>query len=255
MMGTHRIFFVGLLALAFLATACERDAAEPAASPEAAAEAAADAGDADADAASPEIAEAAVEAEAPAAEAPAHPEIGKLAPDFTLVDETGKSHTLSDYRGRTVVLEWFNIPCPYVVRHYASGTFDRTIDAAGIEDLVWLAIDTTHDNTPEDSVAWKERTERRHDYPILQDPSGEVGRTYEAKTTPHMFVIDPEGIVRYMGAIDDDPRHPRRGAPETTEQARNYVIEALVALKNGDEIETTTTRPYGCTVKYGEEGS
>lgn len=187
------------------------------------------------------------EGAAAAEEYPDEPTIGMLAPDFTLVDETGESFTLSELRGQTVVLEWFNIPCPFVVRHYREGTFERLHQEFGGEDFQWLAIDTTWNNTPEDSIAWKaEANENREiDYPILQDPSGEVGRLYNAKTTPHMFVIDPDGILRYMGAIDDDPR-----GRKDVEERTNYVHAALTAMAAGEEVETAETEPYGCTVKY-----
>jgi peroxiredoxin len=181
-----------------------------------------------------------------ALEAPSEPVIGQLAPDFTLVDEVGTSHTLSEYRGKTVVLEWFNIPCPFVRRHYEAGTFDSIIAEHGSGEFVWLAIDTTWDNTPADTLAWKEGIERSHDYPVLQDPDGAVGRLYKATRTPEMFVIDPEGILRYMGAIDDKPRGP-------ADEATNHVIAALTALSEGLEIDPTETEPYGCTVKYEEE--
>src|SRR5690554_2754635 len=182
------------------------------------------------------------------AAAPDQPVVGQPAPDFTLVDETGTSHTLSQYKGKTVVLEWFNIPCPYVNRHYDAGTFDTILkENGGTDEIVWLAIDTTHDNTPADSVAWKEKADekREYSYPILQDPSGEVGRLYEAKTTPHMFVIDAEGTLRYMGGIDDDPRGQ-------SDEPTNYVSAALTAMAAGEDIATTEATPYGCTVKYSE---
>ena len=185
------------------------------------------------------------------AEAPDEPIIGELAPDFTLVDETGESHTLSDYRGETVVLEWFNIPCPYVVRHYEEQTFDTIIEEmGGSDEITWLAVDTTWDNTPEDTLEWKEETEelRNHDYPVLQDPDGDVGRLYNARTTPHMFVIDEEGILQYMGGIDDDPR-----GREDVEDRQRYVLDALTALSAGDAVATSEAEPYGCTVKYGED--
>ena len=185
---------------------------------------------------------------APAEEYPDEPTIGMLAPDFTLVDEAGANHTLSDYRGQIVVLEWFNIPCPYVRRHYAANTFENLIEEFGGDDFVWLAIDTTWDNTPADTLAWKEgaNENRSHDYPVLQDPDGEVGRLYKARTTPHMFVIDQEGILQYMGAIDDDPRG-------RSDEPHNYVHAALTAMRAGEAIETTETEPYGCTVKYRPE--
>lgn len=180
--------------------------------------------------------------------APEKPIVGEPAPDFTLVDEAGNSHTLSQYKGKTVVLEWFNIPCPYVNRHYDAGTFDSLLKEHGeANEIVWLAIDSTHDNTPEDSQAWKAKTDEKREfsYPILQDPSGEVGRLYQAKTTPHMFVIDSAGILRYMGGIDDDPRG-------NSEAPTNYVDAALTAMAAGEDIATTEAQPYGCTVKYAE---
>ena len=184
------------------------------------------------------------------AEAPDEPVIGELAPDFTLVDEEGESHTLSDYQGKTVVLEWFNIPCPYVVRHYEEGTFDTIIDEFGGDDFVWLAIDTTFDNTPEDTLEWKAETadDRDHDYPVLQDPDGDVGRLYNARTTPHMFVINDEGILEYMGGIDDDVR-----GREELEDRQRYVYDALHAMAEGEEVSPTEAEPYGCTVKYDED--
>ncbi len=189
------------------------------------------------------------EEEGAAAEAPDEPTIGELAPDFTLVDETGEEHTLSDYRGQTVVLEWFNIPCPFVVRHYEAGTFDGIIDeSGGLDEIVWLAVDTTWDNTPEDTLEWKEETEdiREYDYPVLQDPEGDVGRLYNAKTTPHMFVIDEDGVLQYMGGIDDDPRGQ-------VDEPENYVSAALTAMRDGAEVDPSEAEPYGCTVKYDED--
>lgn len=179
------------------------------------------------------------------------PTIGELAPDFTLVDEQGESHTLSDYRGDIVVLEWFNIPCPFVARHYEERTFNTIIEEfGGLDEITWLAIDTTWDNTPEDTLEWKEETQdlRDHDYPVLQDPDGDVGRLYGAQTTPHMFVIDEEGILQYMGAIDDDPP-----GNEDVDERDNYVMKALTAMAEGEEVSPTETEPYGCTVKYDED--
>ncbi len=187
-------------------------------------------------------------ATAEADEYPTEPIVGELAPNFTLVDENGESHTLSDYRGQTVVLEWFNIPCPYVVRHYEAQTFSNLIEEFHDEtELTWLAIDTTWDNTPEDTLEWKAETAeiRDHDYPVLQDPSGEVGRLYNARTTPHMFVIDEDGILQYMGGIDDD----KRGRED---EPTNYVHGALTSMIAGEEVDPSEAEPYGCTVKYEE---
>lgn len=176
--------------------------------------------------------------------------IGEAAPDFTLVDEEGESHTLSDYQGKTVVLEWFNMECPYVVRHYEEQTTGNMIEEFGGEDVVWLAVDSTHNHTAETTQEWKEETAdiRPHDFPVLQDADGEVGRLYDAKTTPHMFVIDEEGVLQYMGGMDDDPR-----GDEEAEDRTNYVAEALTALQEGEEVDPSEAEAYGCTIKYDEE--
>jgi peroxiredoxin len=235
-MRTLKWMVIGLIAGGF-AVGCDKN------------DASSEAPEAEAQAAGEEAAAQAAEPAAAAAEPQASdkPVIGKLAPDFTLVDETGKSHSLSEYRGKYVVLEWFNIPCPYVRRHYKEQTFDKTIEAVGGDDFVWLAIDTTHDNLPANTLDWKATANenRKVDYPVLQDPNGKVGRLYEAKTTPHMFVIDPQGVLRYMGAIDDDPR-----GQKAVEERTNYVVDAVKALREGKEIEQSSTTPYGCTVKY-----
>lgn len=169
--------------------------------------------------------------------------VGKAAPDFRLKDESGKEHGLSQYKGKIVVLEWTNPECPFVVRHYDAKTMERTWEGAGKDEIVWLAIDSTAHNTPEKSKEWK--TQRGFDYPVLQDPDGKVGKLYGAKTTPHMYVIDPEGILRFAGGIDDDPR----GNKETK---KNYVQAALAELLAGKEVSVKTSQPYGCTVKYKE---
>jgi peroxiredoxin len=166
--------------------------------------------------------------------------VGKPAPDFTLTDATGKKHTLSDYEGKMVVLEWTNPECPYVQRHYKANTMSKTHEAIG-EDVVWLAIDSSNFVKPEDSKAWRKK--HGFDHPILQNPSGDVGKMYEAKTTPHMYVIDKEGVLRYQGAIDDSPMGKK-------ESPTNYVKQAVQAIKNGEEVPNKSTKPYGCSVKY-----
>lgn len=167
--------------------------------------------------------------------------VGSPAPEFSLVDETGKEHKLSDYRGKIVVLEWTNPECPFVVRHYEAKTMQTTWDGTDKEKVVWLAVDSTAHNTPDKSAAWKK--EQGFAYPVLQDPNGTVGKLYGAKTTPHMYVIDEKGVLRYDGAIDDDPRG-RKKTP------RNYAKEALAQVAKGEEVSMKTTQPYGCTVKY-----
>lgn len=176
-----------------------------------------------------------------AATVAANPVVGEAAPSFTLVDETGTTHNLADYRGKIVVLEWTNPQCPFVVRHYEANTFE-TMDA-GYDDaqVVWFAVNSSHFNTAADSAAWK--AEQGFAYPTLLDTDGTVGHLYGARTTPHMYVIDAEGVLRYAGAIDDAPRG---GNPNAT----NYVAAAVDALLAGGAPAVSSTEPYGCTVKY-----
>jgi peroxiredoxin len=173
--------------------------------------------------------------------APATATVGSLAPEFTLTDQAGTTHRLSQYRGKVVVLEWINPGCPYVQRHYQARTMRELVDAFPADRVQWLAIDSSHFVQPAESEAW--RREHQLPYPILQDASGRVGRIYEARTTPHMFVIDPTGTLRYAGAIDDDPRG-------RNEQRTNHVRTAVQALLDGRAPPVSSTEPYGCTVKY-----
>lgn len=166
--------------------------------------------------------------------------VGAPAPAFTLTDEAGNQHTLADYAGKTVVLEWVNPECPYVVRHYAADTMETTSAGFG-DDVVWLAINSSHFITPEDAQAFK--TAEGFDYPVLLDADGTVGHAYGARTTPHMYVIDTEGVLAYAGAIDDDPRG---SVPEPT----NHVVAAVAALQQGARPDPSSTDPYGCSVKY-----
>ncbi|ATB44745.1 thioredoxin family protein [Corallococcus macrosporus] len=168
-------------------------------------------------------------------------EVGKPAPSFTLKDESGKEHTLAQYKGKVVVLEWTNPECPFVQRHYKSDTMATTLKGFDAKKVVWLAVDSTAHNTPAKSAAWKK--EEGFPYPVLQDASGTVGKSYGAKTTPHMYVIDEKGVVRYAGAIDDDPRG-KNARPS------NHVKTAVDAVVGGQQVPTSTTTPYGCSVKY-----
>lgn len=170
-------------------------------------------------------------------------EIGKPAPAFSLADESGKRHTLAQHKGSVVVLEWTNPECPYVVRHYKADTMETLSREYGAKKVVWLAVDSTAHNTPEKSAAWKKA--QGFTYPVLQDPSGEVGRRYGAKTTPHMYVIDAEGVLRFMGGIDDDPRGK-------SEKPQNHVRASLDAVLAGKAVPASTTQPYGCSVKYAK---
>ncbi|MFY0526734.1 thioredoxin family protein [Archangium gephyra] len=169
-------------------------------------------------------------------------QVGKPAPAFTLKDESGKEHSLSQYKGKVVVLEWTNPGCPFVQRHYTADTMQKTFTGVDAKKVVWLAVDSTASNTPDKSAAWK-KTEG-FTYPVLQDASGTVGKAYGAKTTPHMYVIDEQGVVRYAGAIDDDPRGNKK------EGTTNHVKTAVDALLSGKPVPAATTEPYGCSVKY-----
>jgi peroxiredoxin len=168
-------------------------------------------------------------------------EVGQPAPDFSLQDETGAKHALSQYRGKVVVLEWTNPECPFVQRHYADKTMQKTLAAYAGKPLVWLVVDSSQTNTPAKSAAWKK--EQGFTPPVLQDASGAVGHAYGAKTTPEMYVIDTQGVLRYAGAIDDDPRGRNASAV-------NYVRQAVDALEAGKPVPVTTSQPYGCSVKY-----
>ena len=170
--------------------------------------------------------------------------VGEKAPDFTLPDLQGEKHTLSDYQGKVVVLEWINPNCPFSERHAKSGTMTELADE---NEVVWLSINSTAKDhkdylDPKKHLAYNEKY--GIDYPVLYDVDGKVGHAYDAKTTPHMIVIDEQGEVVYDGAIDDDP-YGRADAPE------NYVAAALAAHGAGKAADPSTTKPYGCSVKYG----
>ncbi|MFQ6036230.1 MAG: redoxin domain-containing protein [Sedimentisphaerales bacterium] len=168
---------------------------------------------------------------------------GKKAPDFTLKSFDGKSVSLSDYRGKIVVLEWFNFECPFVQYHYDTTT--TMVDLAKKykdNNVVWLAVNSTNHTTAEANEAFAKK--HKLPYLILDDRSGRVGRAYGAKTTPHMFVIDPAGRIVYEGAIDNSPLGKKK------EGVINYVDRALAELTTGELVSTKNTKPYGCTVKY-----
>ncbi|MGC8840653.1 MAG: thioredoxin family protein [Candidatus Sumerlaeaceae bacterium] len=168
-------------------------------------------------------------------------DVGEKAPDFALPDVHGTTHTLSQFRGKIVVLEWTNPTCPFVKRHYKAGTMKKLAEKYAAKDVVWLAIDSSHFATADADKAWQK--EQNISYPVLLDPSGSVGQAYGAKTTPHMFILNKQGSVAYTGAIDDDARGEKS-------EPRNYVDEALAALVAGKQPEVTSTSPYGCSVKY-----
>ncbi len=170
--------------------------------------------------------------------------VGSPAPEFTLKDQDGNEVKLSQFKGKPVVLEWTNPGCPYVQRHYKAKTMSETHKASGgDEKVVWLAIDSSNHVTAEKAAEWK-KTEG-FEYPVLLDASGETGKLYGATTTPHMYIVDKEGVLVYAGAIDDNPRGDKEAKDVT-----NYVSQALKALEEGKPVESAETKSYGCTVKY-----
>jgi peroxiredoxin len=173
------------------------------------------------------------------------PEVARKAPDFTLNSFDGKTISLSDYKGKIVVLEWFNYECPFVLRHYGNKlTMITLANKYKDKNVVWLTINSTSHAAPQANIEFAK--ERKLPYPILDDRSGTVGRAYGAKTTPHMYVIDTRGSIAYQGAIDNDQRGRKR------QSVINYVDKALAELTGGKEVTTTDTMPYGSIVKYAQ---
>jgi peroxiredoxin len=176
--------------------------------------------------------------------------VGSEAPAFTLKDTSGKEHSLSDYKGKFVVLEWFNEGCPFVKKHYTSGNMQKLQQEYTGKDVVWLSINSsapgnqghvTPETAPKTIADWKMNATK-----ILLDHDGKVGRMYGAKTTPHMFVIDKAGKLIYQGAIDSKPT---ANAADVAD-AENYVKVALDNTMAGKPVENASTKPYGCSVKY-----
>lgn len=179
-------------------------------------------------------------------------EIGEAAPDFSLTDINGGKQSLSDFRGKTVILEWVNPECPVVQKHYdRSGNIPRLQKEATESGIVWLQINSGHpgaqgDYTPAQVKDWMQKNNVASTA-YCRDPDGTVGHLYDARTTPHMFIIDPSGTLVYAGGIDSI----RTGNPADIARATNYVREALADLKAGRPVRVPTSRPYGCGVKYG----
>ena len=176
--------------------------------------------------------------------------VGEPAPNFTAVDSNGKSHTLAAYHGKFVVLEWHNQGCPYTQKHYTSGNMERLQKEWTQKGVIWLTVISSAPGTQGYVTADAENDYMRKmnaaPTAALLDPSGDLGHLYGAKTTPHMFVINPDGILIYDGAIDDKPTPD----PADITTAHNYVSEALTETMSGKPVITPTSRPYGCSVKY-----
>lgn len=175
---------------------------------------------------------------------------GKPAPDFAVKDSDGKEHKLSDYKGKVVVLEWNNFECPYVDKHYSTGNMQALQAEAAAKGVVWLMVNSAPPGFGGflHGLEAAKRLEDRKAKPAayLIDDTSKIGRAFEARNTPHMFVIDKDGRLAYMGAIDDKPT----ANPKDVKGARNYVREAMAALAEGKPVQVSSTRPYGCSVKY-----
>src|ERR1700730_4679497 len=175
---------------------------------------------------------------------------GSAAPDFSLTDAKGQTHSLSQYKGKYVVLEWFNPECPFVKKHYGSGNMQKLQEEFTAKGVVWLSIDSsapglegnlTAEQAEKKIAEWKTKQTA-----LVLDPDGKAGRTYGAKNTPHMFVINPEGKIIYEGAIDSKPSSNASDIAGST----NYVKVALEESLAGKTVSNANTKPYGCSVKY-----
>lgn len=177
--------------------------------------------------------------------------VGEPAPEFEVMDAHGNMRSLSEFEGQYVILEWLNHGCPFIQKHYNGENMQALQKKYTDQDVVWLSIISSAPGT-QGFMEAEEARQSIEDHgasptAILLDPEGTVGKKYDARVTPHMFIIDPEGILRYNGAIDDKPS----ARPSSLEGAHNYIDAAMSSLKNGEEVEVKTNTPYGCSVKYG----
>ncbi len=177
-------------------------------------------------------------------------EVGQNAPDFSLAGSDGKTHKLSDYRGKPVVLEWFNNGCPFVKKHYQGGHMQALQKRLREQGVVWLTVISSAKGEQghvdrAGAVALQEQNKSQQNA-ILLDPEGTVGKAYGAQTTPHMYLVSKEGKLAYQGAIDNRP------STDTSDidGSRNYIVEAVDATLKGQVVKVAKTPPYGCSVKY-----
>ena len=177
-------------------------------------------------------------------------QVGKQAPDFTLTDTNGKTQHLSDYKGKYIVLEWYQPDCPFVRKHYNSGNMQALQKEYAAKGVVWLSIDSSaagqegyYPSAELNQISTKSGAVRTA---LLLDADGKVGHLFGAKTTPDMYIINPQGVLVYQGAIDDKPSTDLADV----KTAKNYVKSALNAVMGGQTVATASTRPYGCSVKY-----
>lgn len=176
--------------------------------------------------------------------------VGQKAPEFTAKDATGKTVNLADFKGKTVVLEWMNPGCPYVRKHYGGGNMQATQKDAVDKGVVWLAVNSTDTGHPDylapatlQSWMTEQKAAATH---TLMDESGSIGQQYAARTTPHMYIISPQGNLVYAGGIDSIAS----ARAEDIKQATNYIKQSLGETLAGKPISMATTKPYGCSVKY-----
>jgi len=177
--------------------------------------------------------------------------VGEPAPDFTLTDSNGKSQSLAQYKGKTVVLEWNNPKCPFVGKHYGSGNMQKQQAEAAAAGAIWLTINSSAKGAQGDvdaaaANAYVAKVGGKQTAYLL-DPSGKIGHLYGARTTPHMYVIDKAGVLRYMGGIDSIKSTDQDDVPKATQ----YVPQALHELAAGKAVSVPTAEPYGCSVEYG----
>lgn len=178
--------------------------------------------------------------------------VGQPAPAFSVADAAGKTVSLADFKGKTVVLEWVNPGCPYVRKHYDSANMQTSQKGAAAQGVVWLAVNSTAPDhydyrKPADMAAWMQSQKAAATH-TLMDSQGKVGKAYGARTTPHMYVIDAKGTLVYAGGIDDRPS----SNPADVKGARNHVNAAIADLAAGKPVAQPVTRPYGCSVKYAD---
>jgi glutathione peroxidase-family protein len=176
--------------------------------------------------------------------------VDQPAPDFSLSDSEGKKHSLSDFKGKWVVLEWVNFGCPYVRKHYDSGNMQSLQKTYTEKDVVWLSICSSAPGKQGYYEGEELRSQIKEEgssaTAYLIDSEGTVGKMYEAKTTPHMYIVNPEGVLVYAGGIDNIPSSNK----DDLKKATNYVRETLDVAMAGKEIVVKGSRPYGCSVKY-----
>lgn len=175
---------------------------------------------------------------------------GAMAPDFSLPGSDGKTYELADFRGKTVILEWTNHDCPYVQKHYDSGNMQALQKQTAEGGMIWFSVISSspgsQGHVSADQASELTRSRNAQPTSVLLDPAGDVGRMYGARTTPHMYIIAPDGKLVYQGAIDDRPS----ARMSSLEGANNYLLAALDDMKANRPVQTPQTSAYGCSIKY-----